>query len=142
MPVEWALSIVDPILKEKGDIRNCRCNRDVKLIEHGMKVVERVLERKHHRIVTVNEMKFSFMPGRGTIDTVFILRRMQKGYHAKGKKFYICIVDLEKAFDRIQRNMLQWAMSKKGIPEVMAISVISLYEGTKTRVTEYTCQKS
>ena len=43
MPVEWALGIVVPILKGEGDSRNC--NRDVKLLEYGMKVVERVLEK-------------------------------------------------------------------------------------------------
>ena len=45
MPVEWALSIVVPIFKWKGDIRNCCCYRAVKLLEHCMKVVERVLEK-------------------------------------------------------------------------------------------------
>ena len=44
MPVEWVLSIVVPIFNEK-DIRNCSCYRGVKLLEHGMKVVERVLEK-------------------------------------------------------------------------------------------------
>ena len=40
MPVEWALSIVVPIFKGKGDIRNCSCYGAVKLLEHEMKVVE------------------------------------------------------------------------------------------------------
>ena len=40
------------------------------------------------------------MPERGTIVPVFILRRMQEEYHAKGEKLYMCFVDLEKAFDR------------------------------------------
>ena len=51
-----------------------------------MKVVERVFEKRIHRIVTVDEMQIGFMPERGTIDAVFILRRMQEEYHAKGKK--------------------------------------------------------
>ena len=37
MPVEWALSIVVPIFKGKGNIRNCSCNKAAKLLEHGMK---------------------------------------------------------------------------------------------------------
>ena len=45
MPVEWALNMVVPIFKGKGDIRNCCCYRAVKLLEHGMKVVDRVLEK-------------------------------------------------------------------------------------------------
>ena len=39
-----------------------------------MKVVERVLEKMLYRIVTVDKMQFGFMPERGTIDAVFILR--------------------------------------------------------------------
>ena len=34
-------------------------------------------------------MQIGFMPERGTIDAVFILRRMQEEYHAKGKK--LCV---------------------------------------------------
>ena len=77
MPVEWVLSIVIPIYKVKGNIRNCICYRNVKLLEHGMKVVETVLEKRSCRIVTVGEMQFGFMPERETIDAVLILRRMQ-----------------------------------------------------------------
>ena len=86
MPAEWALCIVVPIIKGKGDIRNSSRYRTVKLVEHGMKVVEMVLEKMLRRIVSVHEMKFGLMPVRGTIDVVFILRRMQEEHNAKGKK--------------------------------------------------------
>ena len=46
----------------------------------------------------------------------------------------MCFVDLEKAFDRAPRKVLEWAMRKKGIPEVLVRSVMSLYEGAKIRV--------
>ena len=42
MLAEWALNTVVPIFKGKGYIRNCSCYRAVKLLEHGMKGVERV----------------------------------------------------------------------------------------------------
>ena len=45
MPVEWTLSIVVPIFKGKDDIRNCSCNTAVKLLDHEMKGVDRVLEK-------------------------------------------------------------------------------------------------
>ena len=61
-------------LQGKGDIRNCSCYRAVKLLGHGMKVKERVLDKSLRRIVTVNEIQFSFMPERETIDAVIILR--------------------------------------------------------------------
>ena len=71
------------ILKWKGDIRSCSCYGAVKLLEHGMKVVERVLVKRLRRIVSVDEMQFGFMPERGTINAVLILRRLQEEHHAK-----------------------------------------------------------
>ena len=79
MPVEWGLHIVVPIFK--GNIcyiRNCSCYAAVMLLEHLLKVVEMVLGKRLHRMVTVNEMQYGFMPEGGTIDAVFVLRRMQE----------------------------------------------------------------
>ena len=41
---------------------------------------------------------------------------------------FMCFVDLEKAVISVPRNVLEWAMRKKGIPEVLVISVMCLYE--------------
>ena len=83
-------------------------------------------------ILTVGDMQFGYMPERGTIDAVFILRRMPEEYQAKGNKLHMCFVDFKKAYDRVPRKVLEWAMRKKEIPEVLARSVMSLYEGAKT----------
>ena len=58
IPFERDLSIVDAISKGKGEIRNCSDYRTVKHLEHGIKVMERVLEKKLRRIVSVDEMQF------------------------------------------------------------------------------------
>ena len=42
MPVELALNIVVPVFKGNGHVKNYRA---VKLLEHRMKVVERVLKQ-------------------------------------------------------------------------------------------------
>ena len=46
----------------------------------------------------VDEMQFGFMLERGIIDVMFFLRRMQKDHHVKGKKLYMCFVDIVKVF--------------------------------------------
>ena len=46
----------------------------------------------------------------------------------------MCFVDLEKASDRVPRKVLEWAMRKTKIPEVLVKSVLRLHEGAKTRV--------
>ena len=134
MPDEWALSVVIPIFKGRGDAMSCGAYRGVKLLEHAMKIVERVLEKRIRSMVNVDEMQFGYMPGKGTVDAVFILRRLQEEYRDKGKKLYMCFVDLEKAFDRVPRKVMEWAMRKRGLPEAIVRAVMSLYEGARTRV--------
>ena len=64
----------------------------MKLHEQGMKVMERVLNKRFCRVGTVNEMQFGFMADRGTMDAVLIIRKLQEKYHAYGKM--LCFVDL------------------------------------------------
>ena len=71
IPVECALSTVVPIFKEKVALGTAAAIV-MKPLEHGMKVVEMVFEKRLHRTVTVDEMHFGFMPERGTIDAVYL----------------------------------------------------------------------
>ena len=134
MPDEWKTSVVVPIFKGKGDVMSCGAYRGVKLLEHAMKIVERVLEKRIRALVHLDEMQLGFMPGKGTTDALFLLRRVQEEYREKEKKLYMCFVDMEKAFDSVPRKVMEWAMRKKGVPEILVKAVMGLYEGAKTRV--------
>ena len=57
-------------------------------------------------------MQFDFMPERATIDTVSIIGRTLEENHAKGKKLYMCFVDLKKASDIVLRKVLERVMWK------------------------------
>ena len=50
-------------------------------------------------------MKYGFMPGRGTVDAVFFLRRLSEKSRAKNKLFFI-FFDLEKAFDWVLMEVI------------------------------------
>ena len=134
MPEEWKTSVVVPIFKGKGDVMDCGAYRGVKLLEHTMKIVERVIEKRIRELVKVDDMQFGFMPGKGTTDALFILRRMQEEFRGREKKLYMCFVDLEKAFDRVPRKVMEWALRKKSLPEVLVKAVMSLHVGSRTKV--------
>ena len=59
---------------------------------------------------------------------------MQEEYQKKDKKLYMCFVDMQKGFDRVPRKVIEWAMRKKCLSEVIVRAVMSLYVGAKTRV--------
>ena len=101
--------VIVPIFKRGSNVMSCGSYRQVKLLQHAMKIVERVLERRIRTLVNLNEMQFGFMPVKGIVDAIFIVRRMQKEYQKKDKKLYMCFVDVEKAFDRVPRKVMEWA---------------------------------
>ena len=67
-----------PIFKGNRDVRSCNAYRGVQLLEHAMKIVEKVLERRIREVVNVDGMQFGSMPGRGATDALFIVRRLQE----------------------------------------------------------------
>ena len=84
--------------------------------------------------ISIDDMQFGFMPGRGTTDAIFILRQLQEKHLAKNKKLYFAFVDLEKAFDRVPRKVIWWAMRKLGIEEWIVRFVQAMYNNTRSRV--------
>ena len=51
MSDEWKDSVIAPIFKEKGDVMSGGSYREVKLLEHAMKIVERILQRRIRTLV-------------------------------------------------------------------------------------------
>ena len=86
---EWQTSVLVPIFKEKRDVRNCNAYREVKLLEHVKKIVERVLEKRIRKLVSVDAIQFDVVPGRGTIEALFVVRRMQEKYRNKKKLCFV-----------------------------------------------------
>ena len=54
------------------------------------------MKRCLRKVVVIDLTQFGFIPGKSTIDAVFILWRMHEEYLAKQMKLYMCFVDLKK----------------------------------------------
>ena len=78
IPDDWKHSVLMSIFRGKGNILNCGDYRGIKLLEHVMKVHERIIDSKIRKQVVVDEIQFSFMLGKGTTRATFILRQAQE----------------------------------------------------------------
>ena len=54
-PDEWRRSVLVPLYKGKGDIKECGYYRGIKLMSHSMKLWERVIEARIRKEVTIGE---------------------------------------------------------------------------------------
>ena len=85
-------------------------------------------------MVDIDKIQYGFMPGRETVDAVFVLRRLTENFRAKKKKLLFKFVDLEKAFDWVPREFIYFALRWKGVSEYLVNGAMSLYKGCKTAV--------
>ena len=76
------------------------------MLEQAMKVVERIFEHRSRQQIEVDNMQCRFMKCKGTTDAIFTVRQTQENFRVKGKKLYSGFVDLEKAFDRVPREVI------------------------------------
>ena len=68
-------------------------------------------------MVNIDEMQFGFVPGRGLLDAIFIVRQLQEMYITAKRPIYFAFVNLEKAFNRLPRKVLWWALGNIGVKE-------------------------
>ena len=101
-----------------------------------MKLWERIIEARLREMVNIRDNQFGFRPGISPTEpvVVFALRQVQEKCREKNKDLHMVFVDLEKAVDRIPRELICWCLRKKGLPEEYVKIVQDIYRSRKTQV--------
>ena len=136
VPVDWMCACIVPLYKGKGDVYECGNSRGISLLSVPGKVFGRVLINRI-RDKTENaiaEVQGGFRKGRGCADQTFIVRQICEKYIAKNKDVYFAFLDLEKAYDRIDRKAMWKVLRIYGIGGRLLRAVESLYAGSKACV--------
>ena len=140
IPEDWEMSFILNLYKGKGDALNRGNYKGLKLTEHVMKVMERIVDGMIRDMIAMDEMQFAFVPGRRTTDAIFIIRQLQEAFlsrkdlNGKNLTLFFAFVDPEKAFDRVHRKVLWWAMRKVGVEEWIVRLVQAMYNNARSRV--------
>ena len=136
VPVDWVLAIIVPLFKGKGDVYDCSNFRGISLLSVVGKVYGRILinriRDKTERVIS--EVQSGFRRGRGCTDQTFIVRQICEKYLGKGKDVYFAFLDLEKAYDRVDRDAMWNVLRMYGVGGKLLKAVKSLYADSKACV--------
>ncbi|XP_066947156.1 uncharacterized protein [Macrobrachium rosenbergii] len=113
----------------------CGNYREIKLTEHELKVLGRILDERLREIVKIGKQQYGIMKGRETVDAIFIARQLQEKRLEGNQELYCAFIDLEKAYNRIPREVMFWCLRKRKAPEKLVRLVEVIYERTSTKVT-------
>jgi len=78
--------------------------------------------------------KNAFRIGRSCIDNIFIIKQTIEKRREFNLETHLAFLDLEKAFDRVNRNQLWQILNRRGIPYHLIEVIKSLYKYTSIQI--------
>jgi hypothetical protein len=134
MPDEWRRSILVTIFKNKVDAQSCTNYRGIKLMSHTMKLWNSIIEHHLRGVTNVTENQFGFVLGRSIIEVIFLIRQLMKRYREQKKGLHIVFIDLEKAYDKMPRNIMLWVLQKHKVSTKYITLIKDMYDNVVTSV--------
>jgi hypothetical protein len=74
------------------------------------------------------------MPGRSIIEAIFLIRQVMEQFREQKKDLHIVFIDLEKAHEKIPRNVMWWVLDKHKVPTKYVTLIKDMYNNAMTSV--------
>ena len=109
VPQQWKDAAIT-VLHRKGDKTECGNYRGISPVSHADKVLLKVVARRLSAYCEAKgllpEEQCGFRPDRSTTDMMFVGRRLQQVGQKTGVSLFMCFIDLQKAYDTVDRTLL------------------------------------
>ena len=110
----------------------CGSYRSISLVSHAGKVLLEVVTRKLSAYCEAKELlpeeQCGFRPDRSKTDMIFVVRRLQEIWRKAGVSLFMCFIDLQKAYDTVDRTLLWQVLTRTGVPPQMIAIIQKFYD--------------
>ena len=134
VPEAWPAARVAAIFK-KGDVSSCENYRPISLLPIGYKLYAMVLLNRLKAGGAEDRIwhtQFGFKSKRGTVDALFLARRMiDEAWATRYGSLIMLALDWAKAFDSISPDALLTALRRFGVPSQIFDSIRAIYTGRR-----------
>ncbi len=108
MPGDWRKAIIVPLYKGKWKREECDNYRGISLLSVQGQIHGRILNERMMKLTdkSVGDEQGGFRKGRGYVNQIFTVKMLVEKYLEKDRKLFTAFMDLEKAYDRVDRKGL------------------------------------
>jgi len=127
---EWKVAILKLLYKNKGDSKDLKNYRGIVLQDIFARLMSAIIAKRLSKLLAQFgiEEQFGSQAGRGTADANWVLRHLLQTRKAHGIDSHVLFVDLIKAFDTANHDLLFALLGKYGAPPLLVDAVHCLHK--------------
>ena len=134
-PQQLLLVTVTSIPKDnRGSLCDSSNYRGITLCSSISKVFDIIMLHRYGHLLNTSEMQFAYKIGHSTSMCSLSVKETINYYLLNGSEVFSCCVDLSKAFDRVQHDMLFKLLIDRDIPVLILRIIYDMYERQKMRI--------
>ena len=127
-PQDFTAAVMIP-LQKKANAVNCEDYRTISLIAHASKIILKILTKRIEAKAAgvIGKTQFGFRKGCGTRDAIGVMRMLVERSLEYDNEVFVCFVDFEKAFDRVNWIKMMEILKKIGVDWRDRRLIVNLY---------------
>ena len=144
-PIALKNATIILVYKQKGDRAESGNSRGISLLSVAGKVLAKIMLTRlleHVVDLVLPESQCGFRRGRSTIDIIFVARQQQEQCREQHQDIYMGFVDLTKAFDTVNRDLLWNIRRKFGCPSTSIANIQQFHIGMCAQIVMACSQSS
>ena len=132
-PIKWIQGLITLIYK-KGDIHDITNYRPITLLNSLFKLWEKILDTRARTIIQDKyplHLQMGSQKGNSSSWTILASNILIDKALEEGKPIYIASIDMNKAYNRVNRNKLWAILESMGITGNLLLNIMNTYKNAK-----------